>query len=451
MAGESRLSRLRASISSLVTASASRLPNFTFPSLPVRQWVLISHRTPVRAPRPGILTFSTPRPARLTHPDREYFPPVGCWREPPGHTTCLSVFTCPTQRVLISRWTPVRAPRPDNLTFQTCCSTRLTRPTRRFWNHSRTSARASGTNSLTFSNLLLDEAYPSDTAILKPQSDIGESLRDRQLSFSILRPARPTQPRCRLTARPSDPLNFAFLSKPIRLGEPRSPAGRRREHSRPDNLIFSSPRSTRLTCPTRRFWNHSRTSARASQPDNLTFQSPMLGKAYPSDTALVEATVGRWREPPSQTNSSFRSARTTISNPVERYVPGHSGNLSFQSTTGEVQPSDSRVLISRRTPQEPPGWTTSPFPPTSAKLTHQTGGHARQWDVPSSPVRHSESWSPVGRRREHSRPDNLAFSSPTLATLTHPTQRVLCPRWASARASQRDDLPLPTWQTRLTR
>ncbi len=84
--------------------------------------------------------------------------------------------------------------------------------------------------------------------------------------------------------------------------------------------------------------------------------------------------VGRRREPPSQTNSSFPSARTMISNPVERYVPGRSGKLSFQSTTGEVQPSDTRVLISRRTPQEPPGWTTSPFPPTSAKLTHQTVG-----------------------------------------------------------------------------
>ncbi len=77
--------------------------------------------------------------------------------------------------------------RPDNLTFQTCCSTRLTRPTRPFWNHSRTSARASGTNSLTFSNLLLDEAYPSDTAILKPQSDVGESLRDRQLCLLYLK------------------------------------------------------------------------------------------------------------------------------------------------------------------------------------------------------------------------------------------------------------------------
>ncbi len=227
--------------------------------------------------------------------------PVGRRREPPGQTA---------------------------LPFQIYCSTRLTRPTRWFRN----------------------------------QSDVGESLRDRQLSFSILRPARPTQPRCRLTARPSDPLNFAFLSKPVRLGEPRSPDGCRREHSRPDNLIFSSPRSTRLTRPTRQFWNHSQTSARASQPDNLTFPSPELGKVYPSDTAIAEATVGRRREPPSQTiylsksharqslpvrhgncwshrrtsarasqpdNSSFPSARTTISNSVERYVPGRSGNLKL--------------------------------------------------------------------------------------------------------------------------
>ncbi len=184
VAGESHPSRLRASISSLVTASASRLPNFTFPSLPVRQWVLISHRTPARAPRPGILTFSTPWPARLTHPDREYFPPVGCWREPPGHTTCLSVFTCPTQRVLISRWTPVRAPRPDNLTFQTCCSTRLTHPTRRFWN----------------------------------QSDVGESLRDKQpyLFKPTARPGLPVRhgdsETSRTSARASGTDNFPFPS-----------------------------------------------------------------------------------------------------------------------------------------------------------------------------------------------------------------------------------------------
>ncbi len=56
-----------------------------------------SHRTPARASRPDNLTFSTPRPARLTHPDREYFPPVGCRREPPGHTSYI-VMSLPVQR-----------------------------------------------------------------------------------------------------------------------------------------------------------------------------------------------------------------------------------------------------------------------------------------------------------------------------------------------------------------
>ncbi len=107
---------------------------------------MISRWTPARASRPDNLTFSTPRPARLTYPDRKYFPPVGCRREPPGHTSyflCLylsnaasldlpldagevlparqsyfSVFTCPTQRVLISRWTPARCSRPDQTLFR---------------------------------------------------------------------------------------------------------------------------------------------------------------------------------------------------------------------------------------------------------------------------------------------------------------------------------------------
>ncbi len=62
-----------------------------------------SHRTPARASRPDNLTFSTPRPARLTHPDREYFPPVGCWREPPGHTACF--LSLPVQHS--ESWSPV--------------------------------------------------------------------------------------------------------------------------------------------------------------------------------------------------------------------------------------------------------------------------------------------------------------------------------------------------------
>ncbi len=33
------------------------------------------------------------------------------------HILLFYVFTCPTQRVLISRWTPARCSRPDNLTF----------------------------------------------------------------------------------------------------------------------------------------------------------------------------------------------------------------------------------------------------------------------------------------------------------------------------------------------
>ncbi len=215
---------------------------------------------------------------RLTHPTQRFWTTVGRRREPPGQTA---------------------------LPFQTSCSTRLTRPTQRFWNHSRTSARASGTD---------------------------------KLSFSILRPARPTQPRCRLTARPSDPLNFTLLSKPVRLGEPRSPDGRRREHSRPDNLIFSSPRSTRFTRPTQRFWNDSRTSARASQPDNLTFSSPKRGEAYPSDTAIAEATVGCRREPPSQTILPFKShARRGL--PVR-----HSNCWSHRRTLARASQPDKLIL-----------------------------------------------------------------------------------------------------------
>ncbi len=125
--GESHPSRLRASISSLVTASASRPPNFTFSvfTCPTqRAWT--SRRTPARAPRPDNLTFSTPRP------------------------TYLSVFTCPTQRAWTSRRTPARAPRPDNLTFSTCCATRLTRPTRRSRNQSDVD-KSLPDNNLTFS------------------------------------------------------------------------------------------------------------------------------------------------------------------------------------------------------------------------------------------------------------------------------------------------------------
>ncbi len=170
------------------------------------------------------------------------------------------------QWVLISHRTPARAPWPGILTFQTCCSTRLTRPTRRFWN----------------------------------QSDVGESLRDRQLSFSILRPARPTQPRCRLTARPSDPLNFAFLSKPIRLGEPAS--GMSAKH--PDqNFTFPSS-------PVRRSESWSPIGRRCELPSqaSLPFLVPRW-RRLPVQHSGYCAPVGRRREPHSETTYRFPLGR----------------------------------------------------------------------------------------------------------------------------------------------
>ncbi len=181
---------------------------------------------PARCSRPDNLTFSTPRPAKLTHPDREYFPPVGCRREPPGHTSyllCLylsnaasldlpldagevlpprqsyySVFTCPTQRVLISRWTPARCSRPDNLTFSV-----FTCPTQQVL---ISQARQSYFSCLYLSNtaslnLPLDAGevlparqsyffclYLSNTASLDLPLDAGEVLPARQTLFRLLAP-----------------------------------------------------------------------------------------------------------------------------------------------------------------------------------------------------------------------------------------------------------------------
>ncbi len=148
-AGESHPSRLRAAISSQVTASASRPPNFTFPSLPVRQWVLISHRTPIgrRREPPGQTTLPFPPHGRRDLPIQtasifllsdvgESLPAtqlsllclylsnaasldlrLDAGEVLPARQSYYSVFTCPTQRVLISGWTPARCSQPDNLTF----------------------------------------------------------------------------------------------------------------------------------------------------------------------------------------------------------------------------------------------------------------------------------------------------------------------------------------------
>ncbi len=364
-AGESHPSRLRAAISSQVTASASRPPNFTFPSLPVRQWVLISHRTPIgrRREPPGQTTLPFPPHGRRDLPIQtasifllsdvgESLPAthltllclylsnaasldlrLDAGEVLPARQSYYSVFTCPTQRVLISGWTPARCSRPDNLTF--FC------------------------------------LYLSNAASLDLRLDAGEVLPARQSYYSVF--TCPTQrvlisgwtpARC---SRP-DNLTFSVFTCPTQqvLVSRWTPA----RCSRPDNLTFPV-----FTCPTKQVLVSRWTPARCSRPDKSYFSC-----LYLSNTASLNLLLDAGEVLPAR-QTLFRLLAPKISNPVERDIPSRFGKLSLQSTTGEAPPPSSQVSISPQMPQEPPGWTTSPFPPASAKLTHQTGGHAHQLDV----------------------------------------------------------------------
>ncbi len=110
---------------------------FTCPT----QRVLISHWTPARCSRPDNLTTLS-----LPVQRSESWSPVGRRRGAPGQTILLSsVFTCPTRRVLISRWKPARCSRPDNLTFSV-----FTCPTQQVLVSRWTPARCSRPDNLTF-------------------------------------------------------------------------------------------------------------------------------------------------------------------------------------------------------------------------------------------------------------------------------------------------------------
>ncbi len=170
-------------------------PTLPFPSLPVRQRVLISRQTPARAPRLDNLTFSTPRP------------------------TYLSVFTCPTQRAWTSRRTPARAPRPDNLTFSTCCATRL--PLRHGdLETSRTSTRASQT---TTSPFLARRGLPVRHGDLETSRTSTWAYRSVKLIFSILRPAKAYPTTLPVDREAFRPLNSTLLSKPVHSVSPDIP------------------------------------------------------------------------------------------------------------------------------------------------------------------------------------------------------------------------------------
>ncbi len=324
-----------------MTASASRLPSFTFPSLPVRQWVLISHQTP-----------------------------IGRRREPPGQTTLPfpphGRRDLPIQIASIFLRSDVGESLPaTQLVFCLYLSNTAS------LDLPLDAGASSPARQPYLSNLLLDEAYPSDTVIPKPvgrrreppgqtalpfqtycstrltrparwyrnQSDVGESLRDRQLSFSILRLARPTQPRCRLTVRPSNPLNFALLSKPsdsaspdlptdagestpgqtilsfqvharrglpVRHGSSETTVGRRREPLGQTILLFQVLSSARLTRPTRRLLKPP-SDVGESLPARQSYLSSLtLGEAYPSNTAGIVPPLDVGESLPARQTHPFR-------------------------------------------------------------------------------------------------------------------------------------------------
>ncbi len=267
-AGESHPSRLRAAISSQVTASASRPPSFTFPSLPVRQGVLISHRTP-----------------------------IGRRREPPGQTTL-----------------PFPPHGRRGLPIQTVSIFLL----------------SDVGESLPATQLTLLCLYLSNAASLDIRLDAGEVLPARQSYYSVF--TCPTQRvffNLRLDAGEVLPArqSYFLLSLPVQHGESRSPVGRRKgapgqtillslslpvQHSKSGYLVGrrrgapgqtillslslpvqqskswylvgrrrGAPGQTSLTfpvftCPTQRVLISHRTPARCSRPDNLTFSSPTL-------------------------------------------------------------------------------------------------------------------------------------------------------------------------------
>ncbi len=79
---------------------------------PFRPRVFSSRRMSARASRPHILPFYV-----FTCPTVSLDLPLDAGEVLPARQSYYSVFTCPTQRVLISRWTLARCSRPDNLTF----------------------------------------------------------------------------------------------------------------------------------------------------------------------------------------------------------------------------------------------------------------------------------------------------------------------------------------------
>ncbi len=166
-----------------MTASASRPPNFTFPSLPVRQRVFISRRNAGKS-----------LPARqpyLFHPTADlpfslYLSDTASLDLPSDAGESLPARQLYLFKPVAQRGLPVR-----HGDLETTVGRRQEPPRQQPY------------------LFLLDEAYPSDTATLKPVGRRREPTGQSNLSFSFC--GRQSLPNCCwLTVRPSDNLTLPF-------------------------------------------------------------------------------------------------------------------------------------------------------------------------------------------------------------------------------------------------
>ncbi len=327
------------------------------------QWVLISRRTPARCSRPDNLTFSIPRPARLTHPDCKYLPSVGCRREPHDHATwpflSLPVRHSKSRSPVGRRW---GSPGQTTLPFPSRGRRDLPIQTASIYLPSDVG------ESLPTTQLDLFRLYLSDTASLDLLSDAGEVLPARQpylfkplalwglpfwhseywapvrrrreppsqtnlLFRSCGRRGLPNHAACWL---PEDHLTLPFCLNLSDLVSPDLPTDAGESTHDQTILPFQVPLSARITRPTPRALISHQTSARASQPDKLIFSvrsyhniEPPSNATYPIGQAILA-----FSPPPARLNQTL-SFHLHLSDseswsPVGRGAPGQT-TLPFPS------------------------------------------------------------------------------------------------------------------------
>ncbi len=213
---------------------------------------------------------------------------------------------------------------------------------------------------------LLDEAYPSDTAISKPVGRQREPTGQSNLSFPFCGRQKPTQPRCRLTARLSDHLTLPFC---LNLSTRWVPISRRTPARALPVRQPSLFKSTLVDAnrPTRWSWNQSDESLPARQ--SYLFKSHAR-RGLPVRHGYKQTTVGRQQEPPSQTIlPSMSHAR--------RGLPVRLGD--YQSQCRREPPSQTAHLFRQLAPPFEPRRTlhtrpstTLAFSPPPARFHHPT-------------------------------------------------------------------------------